>query len=98
MTTETKSHTSIKTYLLVFFWLCVFTAIEVGLTYIDMSRSLLACLLIGTSLVKASLVAVFFMHLKFEGKLIYFVILLPGVIAIMYVLFLFPDIVVGYWR
>ncbi len=98
MTTQTKSHTSIKVYLLVFFWLCILTAVEVGLTYIDMSRSLLACLLIGTSLVKASLVAVFFMHLKFEGKLIYFLIFFPGIIALAYIIFLFPDIVYGYWK
>lgn len=98
MTAQSKPPTTIKGYLLVFFWLCVFTLIEVALSYVDMSRSLLAILLVGTSLIKAMLVATFFMHLKFEGKLIYFLVLFPSAIAVMFLLFLFPDIAIGYWK
>jgi len=98
MTAQSKSPTTVKGYLLVFFWLCVFTAIEVAISYIDMSRSFIAILLVGTSLIKALLVATFFMHLKFEGKLIYFLVLFPSAIAVMFLLLLFPDIVIGYWQ
>jgi len=98
MASETKAHTTVKGYLLVFFWLCVFTAIEIGVTYIDMSRSLLVIFLIGTAIIKAILVAMYFMHLKFERGLIYFMVVFPCLIAAMFVLGLFPDIVIGYWE
>ncbi len=98
MTTATKSHSSVRGYMLVFFWLTVFTAIEIGMTYLDWSRPMLAVGLIGTALVKAFLVAFYFMHLKFEGKLVYFMIIFTSVIAILFLLLLFPDIVVhNYW-
>ncbi len=98
MTTDAKSHSSIKGYLLVFFWLTVFTGIEIAMTKFGWSRPMLATGLIATALVKASLVAYFFMHLRFEGKVIYFMILFPGAIAILFILLLFPDIVVhNYW-
>lgn len=94
MTTQTQQQ-SAKKYLMVFVWLCVLTAVEVGLVYIDMSKTLLGFLLVVSALAKAALVAMYFMHLKFEGRLIYFIVIAPIVIAIIFVLALFPDIVYG---
>jgi cytochrome c oxidase subunit 4 len=48
-------------YLLVFVGLVILTAIEVGITYLPVPR---APILIPLALAKASLVALFYMHLK----------------------------------
>ena len=45
--------------------------------------------------VKAALVALYFMHLKFEGKLIYLILLLPVFLCCVLVIALIPDIVHG---
>jgi len=52
--------------------------------------NVLVALLIAA--VKASLVALFFMHLKFEGKLIYMIFLVPLALCVLLVLALLPDL------
>ena len=42
--------------------------------------------------VKALLVAVFFMHLRFEGKLIYTIAAVPLVLSVILVVSLLPDV------
>jgi len=49
--------------------LAIVTAIEVGLYYIDLSHDLLVALLIALSILKFSLVVLWFMHLKFDNRL-----------------------------
>lgn len=48
---------------------------------------------IAIAVAKASLVCLFFMHLKFEGKLIYLILLVPIGLCIVLTLALIPDIV-----
>lgn len=50
---------------------------------------LLALLIAAT---KASLVAMFFMHLKFEGKLIIMIFLVPLALCVLLVVALLPDL------
>jgi cytochrome c oxidase subunit IV len=45
--------------------------------------------------IKASLVALFFMHLKFEGKLIYLILVVPVCLCILLVCALIPDVLHG---
>ncbi len=49
--------------------LAAITAIEVGLFYIDLAKGLVITLLLVLSIVKFTLVVLFFMHLKFDSKL-----------------------------
>lgn len=42
--------------------------------------------------IKASLVCLFFMHMKFEGKLIYMIFIIPLVMCVILVCALIPDI------
>ena len=49
--------------------LTVITMIEVGIYYIDMSHTVLVVILMGLSLVKFSMVVLWFMHLKFDNRL-----------------------------
>src|SRR5215208_342963 len=41
---------------------------------------------------KASLVAFFFMHLKFEGKLIYMIFIVPLLLCVLLTVALIPDV------
>ena len=43
--------------------------------------------------IKAAFVAIFFMHLKFEGKMIYIIAGVPLILTVILVSALFPDIV-----
>ena len=52
--------------------------------------NLLAAMLVAS--VKASCVALYFMHLKFEGKLIYLILIVPLMLCILLVVALIPDI------
>jgi cytochrome c oxidase subunit 4 len=50
---------------------------------------LLAMLVAAT---KATLVALFFMHLKFEGKLIYIIFIVPLLLCVLLIVALIPDV------
>jgi cytochrome c oxidase subunit IV len=54
-------------YDLVFIFLIVFTALEVATSYLQSNLKVPA--LIALSVIKASLVVLYFMHLKFDSKL-----------------------------
>lgn len=92
------THPTAKSYLMVFVWLCVLTGAEVLVASMKlMEGKALAWFLVITALMKAGLVAAYFMHLKFEGKLIYFIVIVPFILAFIFVFGLFPDIVHSYW-
>lgn len=84
-----------RKYLAIFGWLLLLTLIEVGATFFSMPKKTLAAFLIGTALVKALLVALYFMHLRHEVRLILAIVVLPMLIAVLFFFGLFPDIVVG---
>ena len=46
--------------------------------------------------IKASCVCLFFMHLKFEGKLIYLIMIIPLILTVILVCALIPDILFGH--
>jgi cytochrome c oxidase subunit 4 len=50
---------------------------------------------LAIAIAKASLVCLFFMHLKFEGKLIYLILLVPISLCIVLTVALIPDIVMS---
>jgi cytochrome c oxidase subunit 4 len=45
--------------------------------------------------IKASMVAMYFMHLKFEGKLIYVILIVPLILCCILVMAIIPDIGMG---
>lgn len=60
-----------KTLFGIFILLLMFTGITVGISYIDLGAfNIWICLLIAS--VKGSLVLLFFMHMKYEGKVLVF--------------------------
>jgi cytochrome c oxidase subunit 4 len=50
--------------------LAVITAVEVGLYYTSLTGLVLVALLLGLAVVKFGMVAAYFMHLKFDGRLL----------------------------
>ncbi len=63
---ETR-HVPTRTYVLVFVALAVLTALEIGVTYLPIPR---APVLVPMALAKAALVVLFYMHLKYDRKVL----------------------------
>jgi len=89
MSSTTHSHPN---YLRIFWILLVLTIVEVGITYLGLPKMLLAALLVTLAVWKASLVAMHFMHLKFEKKTLTIVAIAPFVLCVFLILMLLPDI------
>ncbi|MEA2626578.1 MAG: cytochrome c oxidase subunit [Candidatus Binatota bacterium] len=75
----------------IFWWLLALTIIEVGITYTGMPKVVTASLLISTALAKAALVALFFMHLRFESVTLGLIAVTPLVLCVFLLFMLMPD-------
>ena len=75
-----------KTYLAVFGALAVLTAVTVGVSYLHLNRSGAIGIALFIAFVKVSLIATFFMHLKFEKNIIRWV-LFAAVFFVLVLLF-----------
>ena len=79
-------HKPAPKYMLVFFGLAILTGIELGVAFLGFSRLLTVLLLIGLALYKALLVALYYMHLRFEPRRLKIVVLAPLPLALILVL------------
>ena len=79
-------------YIGVFWWLLVLTVMEVAVVYMPLAKMVIAILLVAMAISKASLVALYFMHLKFERFTLALVALSPFVLCLFLILMLTPDI------
>lgn len=80
-------------YVRVFLVLAVLTAIEYF--YARIFKDSAATLVMGLmfwAVVKAGLVGWYFMHLKFEGRWVYYMLVPAGMLATVFVFALMPDI------
>ncbi|MDR7428395.1 MAG: cytochrome C oxidase subunit IV family protein, partial [Armatimonadota bacterium] len=66
-----------RVYLLTWFWLLVVTALEIGVVLAGVPRGWLVTLLVVLALLKASLIAAYFMHLRYERLNLVFVVAVP---------------------
>ena len=66
---ELAGHPGPRQYVAVAIVLAVATAIEVGLYYLNLPHALLATLLLFFAVIKFSLVALWFMHLRFDSRI-----------------------------
>jgi cytochrome c oxidase subunit 4 len=80
-----------RTYLQIFVWLTVLTAIEVGLAVSGLQRTILITVLCALAIIKAALVAMFFMHLRFEKKTLALIVCAPLLLAAILIIGLMPD-------
>ena len=80
-------------YMKVFFALLVFTILEyIYARFSKESFLLLVGGLMVMAVTKAVLVAWYFMHLKFEGRWVYIMLIPAGVLAAVLIFALYPDI------
>ena len=74
-------HASTATYLKVAAILCVVTALEFAVIYIRQMAPILVPLLLVMSAAKFALVALFFMHLRYDSRVLTLLFVAPLVLA-----------------
>src|ERR671910_2505010 len=77
---DIRSH--VKTYYMVFGALMVLTVVTVGVSYLELATPLAITVALIVAVIKGSLVALFFMHLLHERKVIYWALMLTVVFFI----------------
>jgi cytochrome c oxidase subunit 4 len=92
---EGHDHPSRKTYVTIFGLLALLTVLEVGVVYVPMGKTPMVTALIAMALAKAGLVALFFMHLKYETVVMRRTVLLPFFAAALYAFVLIME---SAWR
>lgn len=78
---EVKKHT--RVYWVIFGCLLFLTVVTVGISYIHLPFTLAVILALVVASTKASLVALYFMHLISEKKVIYLTLLLTAVLFVV---------------
>ena len=95
--TEPLPHHEVP-YVLVFFALVVLTIVTVAVALHRFEPELVNVLIaLAIASVKGSLVALYFMHLKYEGKLIYLIFIVPLCLCVLLVMALIPDVVLNHY-
>jgi len=79
-------------YIGVFWWLLALTIIEIAVIYAPVAKLIIVILLVGLALTKAALVALYFMHLKFERATLGLIAITPLILCVFLILMLSPDI------
>jgi cytochrome c oxidase subunit IV len=74
---EAKPHISNRTYLIVFAWLAVMTAIEVAVAALPIAEPVQVIVLVVLAVIKAALVVLFYMHLRYDSKWYWITLLVP---------------------
>jgi cytochrome c oxidase subunit 4 len=90
--TNKEGHPTPQKYVIIAAILAVITMAEVAIVYFNLATAFLITILIIMSTVKFSMVAMFFMHLKFDNKLFSYlffggVVLTIGVILALIAIF-----------
>ena len=78
-------------YIAVFIWLAALTVVEVVAVYLPLTRLALAAILVVLAFTKAALVALYFMHLKFERRTMLLVAVTPIILCVFLMFMLIPD-------
>lgn len=85
-----QTHTE-PNYMGVFYWLAALTILEVGVTFLPITKFGQAVLLVVLAFTKAALVALYFMHLKFERRTMLVVATTPVILCVFLMFMLLPD-------
>jgi cytochrome c oxidase subunit IV len=89
------AHPGAKEYLAIATVLTVLTAIEVAVFYIPAMHPMLVPTLLTLSTVKFALVAMFYMHLKFDSRIFSWLFVMPMLLAALVILALLK--LFGHW-
>jgi cytochrome c oxidase subunit IV len=78
-------------YMAIFWWLAALTVVELAVIFTPFSKMTIAVLLCALAVTKAALVAMYFMHLRFEVRTLGLIAVTPLTIATLLVFLLLPD-------
>src|SRR6266446_727531 len=78
-------------YMAIFYYLAILTAVELGVIFLPIPKIFIAALLCVFAVWKAALVAMYFMHLKFETRTLALIAVTPLTIATLLVFVILPD-------
>jgi cytochrome c oxidase subunit 4 len=78
-------------FIRVWIFLLVLTAVEVALAYVRASPAVMLAALLGLSILKAVYIVAWFMHMKFEKRLLRRALFPPLILMILALLALLPD-------
>ncbi|MDP3768957.1 MAG: cytochrome C oxidase subunit IV family protein [Dehalococcoidia bacterium] len=78
-------------YMAIFWYLAILTVIEIAVIYMPLAKFTIGVLLCGLALGKATLVAMYFMHLRFETRTLGLIAIIPLTIATLLIFLLLPD-------
>ena len=79
-------------YMNIFWALAVLTVIEIAVVYMPATKLLIGLLLVSLACTKAALVAMYFMHLKFERSTLGIIALTPMILCVFLIFMLLPDL------
>ena len=78
-------------YAAVFWSLFILTILEITAANMPLAKPLVVVTLVFLAVIKASLVALFYMHLKFEKFIIYFIAIFPLFLAVFLTVMVLSD-------
>jgi cytochrome c oxidase subunit 4 len=78
-------------YMAIFWYLAVLTVIEIGVIFLPIGKLAIGIMLVILACTKAALVALYFMHLRFETRTLGWIALTPVAIGALLVFVLLPD-------
>ena len=79
-------------YFAVYLWLIGLLAVSVLAVYLPFSLGITVTIIFLIALAKAVIVAAYFMHMRFDGWLIYSIAIIPVILFFIMTLTLIPDI------
>jgi caa(3)-type oxidase subunit IV len=82
-----------RSAIFIYVWLIALTLIEIALVRSGMPKAVGALLMAGTTIAKVLMIGLYFMHVKYERRMAWLLPAIPVVLAVLFVLALFPDIV-----
>jgi cytochrome c oxidase subunit 4 len=81
-----------RRYFQIFIWLGIHTDLEIGITYLDISKMVIGGGLVLLAGSKAALVALYYMHLAQERRTLTWIALTPALLCVFLVFMLLPDL------
>jgi cytochrome c oxidase subunit 4 len=88
MAAESHKHPN---YMAIFWMLAVLTVVEIAVVFLPFGKLVNGTLLCALAVTKAAMVAMYFMHLKFETRTLGLIAVTPLAIATLLVFVILPD-------
>lgn len=86
-----ETHDKGPSYMAIFWYLAILTVVELAVIFLPIAKLLIGIMLVALAVSKAALVALYFMHLRFETRTLGYIALTPLLIGALLVFVLLPD-------